>query len=71
VLVLAVVLPAAIGFPLARGLGAISSDESWVLGLLLPYGLAWLLIGLRMAVRGSRTLSDLPTSPTEPGVHAA
>ncbi|HEV8545666.1 MAG TPA: hypothetical protein VGQ64_05200 [Candidatus Limnocylindrales bacterium] len=71
VLVLAVVLPAATGFPLALGLGAISSDELWVLGLLLPYGLAWLLIGLRMAVRGSRTLSDLPTSPTEPEVHAA
>jgi hypothetical protein len=71
VLVLAVVLPAAIGFPLALGLGEISNDESWVLGLLLPYGLAWLLIGVRMAVRGSRTLSELPTRPTEPEVHAA
>jgi hypothetical protein len=71
VLVMAVVVPAAIGFPLALGLGEISSDESWVLGSLLPYGLAWLLVGLRMAVRGSRTLSELPTSPTEPEVHAA
>jgi hypothetical protein len=26
----------------------------------LPYGLAWLFLGLRMAVRGSATISDLP-----------
>jgi hypothetical protein len=70
-LVLAVILPAAIGFPVAFGLGTISEDESWVLGLLLPYGLAWVLVGLRLAIRGSATLSELPASPTEPEVHAA
>ena len=70
-LVLAVVLPAAIGFPIALGLGNISDNETWVLGLLLPYGVAWILIGLRMAIRGSATLIDLPASPTEPEVRAA
>ncbi len=70
-LVLAVVLPAAIGFPVALGLGNISEEESWVLGLLVPYGLAWVLVGLRMAVRGSPTLTELPASPTEPEVRPA
>jgi hypothetical protein len=70
-LVLAVVLPVAIGLPIALGLGTISDDETWVLGLLLPYGVAWILLGLRMAIRGSATLIDLPASPTEPEVRAA
>ncbi len=70
-LVLAVVLPVAIGFPIALGLGPISDDETWVLGLLLPFGLAWVLVGLRMAVRGSATLIDRPASPTEPEVRGA
>ena len=70
-LFLAVVLPAAIGFPMALGLGTISENETWVLGLLLPYGVAWILIGLRMAVRGSATIIDLPASPGEPEVRAA
>ena len=70
-LAVAIVLPVAIGFPIALGLGTISDNETWVLGLLLPYGVAWILIGLRMAIRGSATLIDLPASPTEPEVRAA
>ena len=70
-LVLAVVLPAAIGFPVAMGLGNVSPDESWILGSLLPYGLAWVLVGLRLVIRGSATLVDQPASPTEPEVRAA
>ena len=70
-LTLAVVLPAAIGFPIALGLGTISEDETWVLSLLLPYGVAWVLVGLRMAIRGSATIIDLPASPTEPEVRGA
>jgi hypothetical protein len=62
---------AEIGFPVAFGLGNLSEDESWVLASLLPYGLAWLLIGLRMAIRGSATIIDLPMNPTEPEVRAA
>ena len=70
-LVLAVVLPAAIGFPLAMGLGTVSANESWILSLLLPYGLAWVLVGLRLVIRGSATLVDQPASSTEPEVGAA
>lgn len=29
--------------------------------VMLPYGLAWLIVGIRMAVRGSTTIIDLPT----------
>jgi hypothetical protein len=70
-LVLAVILPAAIGFPVAMGLGNLTENESWVLGLLLPFGVAWVLVGVRLAVRGSPTLADLPTSPMEPEVRAS
>jgi hypothetical protein len=70
-LVLAVILPAAIGFPVAMGLGNLTESEYWLLGLLLPYGLAWVLVGLRLAVRGSATLTELPTSPIEPEVQAS
>jgi hypothetical protein len=71
VLGLAVLLPAAIGFPVAFGLGNISEDETWLLGVLLPYGFAWVLVGLRLAIRGSATLVDLPLNPIEPEVRAA
>jgi hypothetical protein len=70
-LVLAVILPAAIGFPVALGLGTISEDESWLLGALLPYGFAWVFVGLRLAVRGSATLLDPPPNPIAPEVRAA
>lgn len=70
-LVLAVLLPAAIGLPVALGLGTVSEDEAWVLVLLLPYGLAWLFVGLRLAIRGSATLIDPPRNPIEPEVRAA
>jgi hypothetical protein len=33
--------------------------------LRLPYGLAWLLVGIRMAVRGSPTVIDGPIDPTQ------
>ncbi|HXU86678.1 MAG TPA: hypothetical protein VN773_12820 [Verrucomicrobiae bacterium] len=33
----------------------------------LPYGLAWLIVGLRMAVRGSPTIVDRPTVPSAAG----
>jgi hypothetical protein len=70
-LVLAVLLPAAIGFPVAFGLGNLSEDETWLLGVLLPYGFAWVLVGLRLAIRGSATLVDLPLNPIEPEVREA
>jgi hypothetical protein len=70
-LFLVVLVPAVVGFPIALGLGPISEDEVWVLALLLPYGFAWVLVGLRMAIRGSATVIDLPERPTEPEVRAA
>jgi hypothetical protein len=70
-LVLAVLLPAAIGFPLALGLGDISEDEAWLLGALLPYGSAWAFVGLRLAIHGSATLIDPPLNPIEPEARAA
>jgi len=70
-LVLAVILPAVIGFPLALGLGDISEDKAWLLGVLLPYGFAWVFVGLRLAIRGSATLIDPPLNPIEPEARAA
>jgi hypothetical protein len=70
-LVLAVLLPALIGFPVAFGLGHITEDEAWLLGALLPYGFAWVVVGLRLAIRGSATLVDPPLNPIEPEVRAA
>jgi hypothetical protein len=67
---LAVLLPAAIGLPVAVGLGDISADEAWLLGVLLPYGFAWVVVGLRLAIRGSATLVDSPLNPTESEVRA-
>jgi hypothetical protein len=69
-LVLAVLLPAVIGFPVAVGLGDISADETWLLGVLLPYGFAWVFVGLRLAILGSATLIDPPLNPIEPEVGA-
>jgi hypothetical protein len=70
-LVLAVLLPALIGFPVAFGLGHITEDEAWLLGALLPYGFAWVVVGLRLAIRGSATLVDPPLNPIEPEARAA
>ena len=64
-LVLAVLLPAVIGFPIAVGFGDISADETWLLGVLLPYGFAWVFVGLRLAIRGSATLVDPPPNPID------
>jgi hypothetical protein len=69
-LVLGVILPAAIGFPVAMGLGNLTENESWLLVVALPYGVAWVVLGLRLAVRGSPTLADLPTSSIEAEVRA-
>jgi hypothetical protein len=70
-LVLGVLLPAAIGLPVAFGLGTISEDEVWLLGVLLPYGFGWVYVGLRLAIRGSATLIDPPLNPIGPEVRAA
>jgi hypothetical protein len=67
-LILTIVIPVAISLPAMLGLVTFTVGQTWIL---LPYGLTWALIGLRMAVRGSPTIIDLPVSPTEPEVRAA
>jgi hypothetical protein len=41
-----------------------------ILGLVLPYGLAWVAVGMRLLVRGSPTFDDDPGA-TAPPVAAA
>ena len=67
-LILTIAIPVAISLPAMLGLVKFTVDQAWIL---LPYGVAWALIGLRLAVRGSPTIVDLPVSPTEPEVRAA
>ena len=44
---------------------AVIPADSRLLALtVLPYGLAWLALGVRMAARGSSTVSDSPTAPS-------
>jgi hypothetical protein len=62
---LAVLAPAAIGVPILVGVGPQTRDAALpLLFTVLPYGIAWTLIGLRMTLRGSQTVVD---SPNETG----
>ena len=70
-LALTIVLPATIGIPILGGFGP--GDPGGMIAMLvtlLPYGAAWLLLGLRMAIRGSATIHDLSSSPSAPEVSA-
>jgi hypothetical protein len=65
VLMLATVpLPVAIAIVILGGFGP--NDPGGMPAMLtaiLPYGIVWTILGLRMAVRGSRTISDDPPQP--------
>lgn len=52
-----VLLPVALLVPVAFGLVA---NQRGIFAILLPYGLAWILLGLRLAIRGSATIIDQP-----------
>jgi hypothetical protein len=69
VLAISVGLPAAVMIPVLVGL--VSVDVSPAQALILSYGLAWILIGFRMVVRGSPTIVDLPKNPIATEVRAA
>jgi hypothetical protein len=69
-LVAAVVAPAIVSIPLILGLAAYGAGFALVFALLVPYGIAWALVGMRMTFRGSRTLVD-PPNQTGPLVEAA
>jgi hypothetical protein len=63
-LAIAVLVPATIAIPVLGGFGA--GDRGGAAAMLvavLPYGLAWTILGLRMTLRGSATIHDAPSSP--------
>lgn len=67
----AVLLPAAIATPILIGIGAAGlNNPVALLGMVLPYGIAWMLIGLRMTLRGSATITDPPNNVFAQEVHA-
>jgi len=68
---LAIALPVMIGIPVAIGVTATSPSIRLLYALIIPYGLAWLLIGLRMAIRGAPTIIDPPAGIVEPEVQPA
>lgn len=59
-----VLVPAAIAIPILGGFGPTSPDSAWsMLVAALPYGIVWTLIGLRLTLRGSATITDTPSNP--------
>jgi hypothetical protein len=57
-----VLLPATIGIPILGGFGL--GDRGGLFAMfitIVPYGLAWTFLGLRMTVRGSATIHDTPS----------
>jgi hypothetical protein len=49
----------------AAALGPLDFGPWSAVAILLPYGLVWSLIGLRMTIRGAPTIVDLPISTIE------
>jgi hypothetical protein len=72
-LVVTIALQVAATMPFA--MGSVTITGMWaVVGTLanfVPFGLAWALVGLRLAIRGAPTIIDPPVSPIEPEVSAA
>ena len=68
----AVLLPAFVAIPILGGFGP--GDRGGAMAMLLavlPYGVAWAVLGLRMTLRGSPTILDTPTNPSAAEVPAA
>ena len=60
----AVLLPAIVGIPILGGFGSGGAGGMVATFIaLMPYGLAWTFLGLRMIARGSATIFETPSSP--------
>lgn len=66
-----VLVPAALGIPVLMGLSPGGPGPITVLAVLLPFGVGWTFIGLRMTLRGAVTLADVPDHPLTREVSAA
>jgi hypothetical protein len=65
-------LPAFVAIPILGGFGpGDSGGPMAMLIAVLPYGVAWAVLGLRMTVRGSPTILETPPSPRAAEVPAA
>jgi hypothetical protein len=61
---LTVVVPAIIAIPILGGFGpGDRGGATAMLIALLPYGIAWTLLGLRMTIRGSATIHNTTSNP--------
>lgn len=71
ILAIAMGAPLAPTIPAALGIVDLGSEQPWHLLAGLPYGLAWTLVAIRMAIRGTPTIIDPPISTMEPEVRIA
>jgi hypothetical protein len=63
-------VPVTVAIPVMGGFGPTDPGGAPAMVVaILPYGIAWAIIGLRMTLRGSVTIHDTP--PTEPASEAA
>jgi hypothetical protein len=68
----AILLPAVVAIPVLGGFGP--GDSGGAIAMLiavLPYGVTWAVLGLRMTLRGSPTIVDTPPNPSAAEVSAA
>ncbi len=68
---LTIALPALIGAAAVVGLTGPGPSSQFAYALVVPYGLAWLVVGLQLAYRGSPTIVDPPAFAVEPEVNPA
>jgi hypothetical protein len=71
-LAVALLAPVTIAIPVMGGFGPTDPGGAPAMVVaILPYGIAWVIIGLRMTIRGSETIRDAPTIEPTSEVAAA